>query len=273
MSRRRYKKNSPAEDFLDTFVDIGKTLPWWVTLPTALILFIWVPVVYPEFNASSFSPASVVPLLALYVLTLFFKYLVPLALGIGAVISFADGIKSKNLFKGISLRGAKSTIANISWQDFEFLLGESFKNQGYSVERAGGSSADGGVDIRLMKNGELYLVQCKHYRAWKVSVETVRSLYGVMAAEGAVGGFVVTSGKFTSAAKDFAKGKYLQLIDGEELTGMLESVQTNLPTTKLEIKETQNCPRCGHELVERSSSRGRFMGCSSFPQCRYTASL
>jgi restriction system protein len=53
---------------------------------------------------------------------------------------------------------------------------------------------DGGIDLALRKDGELHLVQCKHWRARKVGVEIVRELYGVMAARGAVGSYVVSSG-------------------------------------------------------------------------------
>lgn len=33
------------------------------------------------------------------------------------------------------------------------------------------------------------------------------------------------------------------------------------------------CPRCGSNLVERNGKRGKFMGCSGFPKCRYTSDL
>jgi restriction system protein len=52
------------------------------------------------------------------------------------------------------------------------------------------------VDLVLQRDGEKHLVQCKQWRATRVSVMVVRELFGVMAATGAVGGFVVTSGRF-----------------------------------------------------------------------------
>lgn len=74
------------------------------------------------------------------------------------------------------------------------LIGEFFRQQGYSVTETGGKGPDGGVDLELRKDGELHLVQCKQWQALKVSVKVVRELYGVMAAQGAAGGYVVTSG-------------------------------------------------------------------------------
>ncbi|MDX1994383.1 MAG: type I DNA topoisomerase [bacterium] len=32
----------------------------------------------------------------------------------------------------------------------------------------------------------------------------------------------------------------------------------------------EKCPECGHALVERSGSKGKFIGCSRYPHCTYT---
>ena len=74
----------------------------------------------------------------------------------------------------------------------------------------------------MRKDGETYLVQCKQWRAFKVGVPVVRELYGVMAAKGAAGGFVVTSGRFTAEAEAFAEGRNIRLLDGPKLERMLK---------------------------------------------------
>ena len=56
--------------------------------------------------------------------------------------------------------------------------------------------ADGGVDLILERPGERVLVQCKHWKAWKVGVQTIRELFGVMTLKGASGGIVATTGRF-----------------------------------------------------------------------------
>ena len=33
------------------------------------------------------------------------------------------------------------------------------------------------------------------------------------------------------------------------------------------------CPRCGNELVVRKGKTGEFVGCLSFPKCRYTKEI
>jgi ssDNA-binding Zn-finger/Zn-ribbon topoisomerase 1 len=30
------------------------------------------------------------------------------------------------------------------------------------------------------------------------------------------------------------------------------------------------CPRCGGELVEKEGEYGKFLGCSNYPNCKYT---
>ncbi len=157
----------------------------------------------------------------------------------------------------------------------------------FSVTETGGNGADGGVDLILKKENELFLVQCKQWRAYKVSVNVVRELLGVMVSKGAAGGFVVTSGIFTTEAQSFAKGQNIDLIDGVRLTAMIEdnikngSVQTSAKrvssfksSPEIEISTTvPDCPQCGQSMVKRIAQKGanagsRFWRCSGFPRCR-----
>src|SRR5437773_2192072 len=79
------------------------------------------------------------------------------------------------------------------WPPLAKLVSEAWRLPGYSVTETSGGRADGGVDLVLAKGGEKFLVQCKQWKAFKVGVDVVRELYGVMAARGATGGFVVPS--------------------------------------------------------------------------------
>src|SRR5258708_15004030 len=113
----------------------------------------------------------------------------------------------------------------MSWREFETLVGEGFRRRGYSVKETGGGGPDGGVDLVLSKDGEKTLVQCKQWKAFKVGVSTVRELYGVMAADGAAAGFVVTSGRFTQEAVAFAAGRNIHLMDGAALMKLLKEAK------------------------------------------------
>ena len=176
----------------------------------------------------------------------------------------------------------------MSWREFELLVGEAFRLQGYSVTELGGAGADGGVDLVLRKGNEKFLVQCKQWKAFKVGVEVVRELYGVMAAQGAAGGFVITSGTFTADAKSFAEGRNVKLVDGPRLFDLLKqakssggvgrspAVATPIPKQVVPAQEAAPaCPTCQAPMVRRTAKKGanagtQFWGCSKYPVCRGT---
>jgi restriction system protein len=163
--------------------------------------------------------------------------------------------------------------------------------QGYQVVETGGGGADGGVDVVLSRpgknGGETFLVQCKQWRALKVGVDVVRELYGVMAARGATGGFVVTSGRFTDDAVSFASGRNVTLVDGPKLLALIQQAKagavqpaTRAGATKASPLSTApaqatTCPLCAKPMVRRTAKRGanaggEFWGCTGYPPCRGT---
>jgi restriction system protein len=187
----------------------------------------------------------------------------------------------------------------MTWREFEMLVGEGFRMQGYRVVETGGGGADGGVDLVLTKPGkndsEKFLVQCKQWRAFKVGVDVVRELYGVMAARGATGGFVVTSGRFTAEAISFASGRNVNLVDGPKLHALIRQAQSGInrsparstsnfsaatgpaasPNQAQVQEQAANCPLCSKPMVRRTAKRGahvgsEFWGCSGYPACRGT---
>jgi len=186
-----------------------------------------------------------------------------------AVMSAFNAVRKGNLLdrqKGIE------TIRSISWQEFEELVGEAYRRRGYTVAETGKGGADGGVDLVLKKGGEQLLVQCKHWKVQKISVKTVRELYGVVAAEGASGGVVITSGHFTQDAKAFAQGKPLELLDGLALLNLIAEIQKK-PMPAAAPPNENICPLCGAAMVLRTAKKGpeagkQFWGCSAFPKCR-----
>jgi restriction system protein len=130
-------------------------------------------------------------------------------------------------------------------------------------------------------------VQCKQWKAFKVGVEVVRELYGVMAANGAAGGFVITSGSFTADAQAFADGRNVNLVDGPKLFGLIHQAKVSAsakapatptaiaPSTAPSAASSPSCPVCQAAMVRRTAKKGanagsQFWGCSHFPACRGT---
>lgn len=282
----RTKKSSPVEDLLDLI----STLPWWGGIALAVLSFIALhafaaqtPIVPVQpSQAGQFAVRALWRSLAYYG-----QFILPLICVGGAALSAWRQSRRSELIDDVALSAAASALEGISWQEFEILVGEAFRLQGYQVTEIGGNGADGGVDLVLRKNGEKFLVQCKQWKAFKVGVDVVRELYGVMAAQGATGGFVVTSGRFTDAATDFSQGRNLKLIDGPMLVKLIRHAKSSHGTMKNPDVATPHkmatnvesaiptCPRCVQKMVRRSAKRGAnagqpFWGCVSYPSCKGT---
>ncbi len=220
-------------------------------------------------------------------LATFGQYVIPVLCLFGAAASAWRRRQRSQLFANVTASPASDALEGISWQQFEHLVGEAFRLQGYRVTEIGGASADGGVDLVLSKDGEKLLVQCKQWRAFKVGVPVVRELYGVMAAEGASGGIVVTSGRFTDEAREFAQGRNVRLMDGPKLQALLQQVrgarqsaaavhsrvEPTMATPTSAPSGIPACPLCTKPMTRRvarkgSNAGGTFWGCTGFPGCR-----
>jgi len=105
--------------------------------------------------------------------------------------------------------------------EFEKIVGKLYQANGYKVYMTK-RSRDEGIDLYLEKSdGTIEIVQCKHNPERNVGVRIVRELHGAMLDKGASKAILLTSGYFSQPAKNYAKGKPIQLIDGQELVEML----------------------------------------------------
>ena len=173
------------------------------------------------------------------------------------------------------------TLDSLSPQQFELMIGEMYRRQGYSVEVCAGDGADGGIDVTLRRGDEVVLVQCKHWRVYKVGVSTVREMYGVLTSEGAARVILVTTGMFTADARQFAAGKPIELVDGAALKGAIEESKYSGHGDLLDVESwsgafreaaivtAPRCPYCRSAMVMRRgrTSGNPFWGCSTYPAC------
>lgn len=258
--------------------------PWWLSVLLSASIYLGFSYILPSmatksgnfvFDAIGQSLPQIAPYFA-------FLFLLP------APVAFFKQYQRKRSYVTTTsrIKSHKSTspLHALSWLEFESYIGEYFKLQGYKVKQEFSQKPDGGVDIWLTKEGELSLVQCKHWKSRKVGVQVLREMYGVMIANNASKMIIVTSGDFTSEAVAFALDKRLWLVNGSELVHMIEdgrsfqdqrSVPDSTPATKTDSKV---CPSCQSKLVMRVARRGpkagrQFYGCSAYPKCRYTSDL
>ena len=265
MARRR--KN---EGLLDLLVE----LPWWVTLILGLIFM----------GVSGGGSNALVALVFKM-----FAYACFLA-------AFVGGIKSLVRNSLFASANDIEAIRAMSWREFETLVGEAYRRQGYMVEEAGGGGADGGIDLVLRGKGQKILVQCKRWQKVQVDVMIVREMFGLLHHEKADRVIIVTIGTYTPDATDFARGKPIDLVNGKALVQMIcavkgepiaapaatsaQSVQT--ASQKIQVATSNAaapaCPKCGATMVIRTARQGAnagntFWGCPKYPACRGTVSV
>ena len=280
MARRRRKTEA------DAIVDLIARFPWWVGVILALFAYLILhevaqkTAIVPDQAAQQIQHVGgmgkVAQLSLIHAAALIGQYMLPFLFSLGALFSFLQRRKSRSLHT--QAKTTPDAISAMSWQDFEHLMAEHFRQEGFQVQENWQGGADGGVDIALRKGKDLYLVQCKQWRARQVGVQVVRELYGVMAARHAAGGYVVTTGSFTQEAIAFAQGRELILLDGERISRIFRQAQHKTATShKITPSATQtpppHCPLCRAVMVQRQAKQGQyagqmFWGCCHFPKCK-----
>lgn len=263
---------------LDDLVDIAAQLPWKAGVGLAVVAY-FILHYFATRAPLTMNPAELKALGKTVgdsvthglgtMLASVFQYIVPFAFLVGAFISFSRRRRQSELHAQVATDPAADALEKMTWREFEGLVAETFRRQGYRVVERGGDGPDGGVDVELHMGSDKYLVQCKQWKSQKVGVATVRELYGVMTAERAVGAFVVASGAFTDEAKSFADGRTIKLFDARKLRSIIGQV----PSSATAAEQTMPaCPKCGSEMVRRTAKKGanagnQFWGCSRFPTC------
>ena len=187
-------------------------IPWWAGIAACyrqhVALGLITPAVFPG-NIFSAALKQSAPFIALICL-------IPAPLA---------GLRHYRRKKLLDTQADIASIRKLHWKEFEKLVAEVFRRIGYTVVDAGTLSAGVAADLVATAPHEEVLVQCEHRRSAVVGVITVRELIGVVTAEGATGGALVTSGSFTEDAVAFAADKPLQLIDGENLEKLVRTIR------------------------------------------------
>ena len=254
-------------------------LPWWVSGALALFVYVFIAHIIPNIAFENIYFESVRQTLTSHFFFLVGCLLVFILL-ILACASFLNSTRKKRLPER---QNSLQDIRDLEWREFEELVAEIFRREGYTVTENIGTGADGGIDIRLRMNGKTYLVQCKNWKTQKVGVSIVREMYGILTAERANEVFIVCSGRFTPAATEFAKNKPIKLLGEKFLAQILMLARDKRAIPEISIERTteqkplsasSQCPKCGSALIVRKAKKGKnagreFIGCAGFPKCRY----
>jgi len=253
----------------DDLMSLLVSLPWWFSVVIAFLSMIFIRFFIPYIGKGSVFVTELTQSIALnywWVGVIFF---------IPAIISFIGSEKRVKLLE--SQKGLAS-IKNLSWRQFECLVGEAFKRNGFSVTETGGGGADGGIDLSIQKGGNQYLIQCKHWKIHRVGVKDIREFLGVISDAKVDGGYFVTSGSYTQESIEFAQKNEITLFNGDDLWNLIKDVQTQSAPSGLTETKTPVCPLCQTPMIIRTAKKGnnagrKFWGCAHYPKCVGTVRL
>ena len=250
----------------ESILNLLVVAPWWVSVVLSISAYIFLKYVLPTIEMGNIAGVAFMNGLSKL------AFVVALVLLIPAPISAYNSYRKKAL---LEKQKDVDTIKDLSWKEFEELVAEAYRRQGYSVTENMDAGPDGGIDLTLKKGKNVLLVQCKQWRSAKVGVKVVREMYGIMKDKHANGVIIVTSGIFTQEARTFTIGKSIDLVEGNQLVELIGKVKSTGSSNSVKIHENKNpvCPECGSEMVLRTAKQGKFAGnqfwgCSSFPKCK-----
>ena len=196
-------------------------------------------------------------------------------------LPFARLFRRRARAKADTAQWTPELLKQIEWRRFEQLCVAYFEALGFRAEVAS-PAPGGGVDITLFEQGAerpSTLVQCQPWNAYRVGIKPVRGLLGAMLSGNFGQGVMVTSGKFTQEARDFARKEKISLIDGAELLVKFADLPPEKAVGLLRFAtqgdfQTPTCPTCALKMIPRkSTTHGRkFWGCRNYPSCKQTFS-
>lgn len=190
---------------------------------------------------------------------------------IGVIIKICYGRAKRRRFLHLSL----SEIDELSGIDFERYLMYHLKQKGYKVSMTP-VTADYGADLILKApKGVTIVVQAKRWNQ-HVGITAVQEVIGAVGYYDADYGVVITNNYYTINAKNLANANDIILLDREGLiVRIMDEQHTRLDLLEPSWTEegTGYCPVCGNVLCVRSGRFGEFIGCSDYPNCRYTKNI
>lgn len=117
--------------------------------------------------------------------------------------------------------------------EFEQLVAETYRTFGYDVQFFT-AQGDRVIDLMLRSStGEKSVVQCKLWRG-NLGELVVRDFYDAMRHAGAVEGAIITTGTFTSQARDWAQDKEIHLYSGGQFLNVVHRAESMRKTETVE---------------------------------------
>ena len=140
------------------------------------------------------------------------------SLGAGAVV-FLVGYAAQGLHRRARLapEAGLAALNQLKWREFAECAGALFARRGFTMENRDRKPGDGGFDVLLERDGNRFLVQLKESASYTVDNDDLEQLAQVMRTQGALGGFVVTTGPGDPAVVQAARRMRIEVLHGSAL--------------------------------------------------------
>jgi hypothetical protein len=162
-------------------------------------------------------------------------------------------------------------LGSLEWKRFEELVAAYYSKTGVVAVRTK-AGPDSPVHIKISWKGEsrpFALVQCLAYPVGLVDAPRIQELFGVLTTEDIRRGYVVTTGKFNVAARDYAEEKHITLLSGDLLLEKLNALPAPVRTELIQEFSvgdytTPSCPKCDAKMVP-SEADPKVWVCKTHP--------
>jgi restriction system protein len=216
-----------------------------------------------------------------------------LAVELGRMLLTAIGLPFSLLHRSVRSIGERSQAArrarfnttvwtlellrHLEWRRFEELCTAYFEALGFTTSITH-SRPDGSADIAMRVEGAdaaTVLAHCKSWSPYPIGLKPLQELFAAMAPAGVGEAVLVTSGRFTQPAVEFAAKHKIELLDGARLLTEFAGLVPEKALGLLKLATngdflTPTCPCCSIKMVSRKSTdEGRvFWGCENYPRCQ-----
>lgn len=176
------------------------------------------------------------------------------------IVNFLKKKKIQSIYR-------KARIYDVDKMDgieFEYYLEALFSKLKYkpSVTKA---SHDYGADLILKNENKRIVVQAKR-SSTKIGIKAVQEIYAAQRFHGADEAWIVTNSFYTKSAVELGNACSIIMKDRNTLSKWIISINPD-------FSNNERCPRCNNELVVRTGKNGQFLGCSNYPNCKYTKNI
>ncbi|OIJ29102.1 restriction endonuclease [Staphylococcus sp. LCT-H4] len=176
------------------------------------------------------------------------------------IIKLLKKKKIQNLYR-------KARVHDVDKMDgieFEYYLEALFSKLKYkpTVTKA---SHDYGADLILKNENKKIVVQAKRSNG-KIGIKAVQEIYAAQRYHNADEAWLVTNSFYTKSAIELGNACSIIMKDRNTLSKWIIKINPDFSNSK-------SCPKCRNELVVRTGKNGQFLGCSNYPNCKYTKNI